>query len=212
MGAKSRVMAICLIVASLAASFAFWRHAQWVAHNLSRNEYDVASAILTATFEGTHSDPSVRQLVITSLTDSGESDPPRDGNGRPLTWAERAGSLRADNPSIDQSTLDDFHKANAHQAKLRRLFHLNIQYQVVDEAWMESEFKIHHGWPAFYARFPNSQGILTISRVGFSKDGRQALVYIKNSCGGLCGGGNYMLMEKRDGRWEIAKEINVWMS
>jgi len=31
-------------------------------------------------------------------------------------------------------------------------------------------------------------------------------------CGGLCGSGMYVVMERRDGRWVITKEIEMWIS
>jgi hypothetical protein len=40
----------------------------------------------------------------------------------------------------------------------------------------------------------------------------QALFYESHSCDELCGGGEYVVMERRDGRWVIEKEIEMWMS
>lgn len=57
-----------------------------------------------------------------------------------------------------------------------------------------------------------SQGIATFSRVGFRADGTQALFYIGSRCGVLRGVGWYVVMEKREGRWVILKEIEMWIS
>ena len=48
--------------------------------------------------------------------------------------------------------------------------------------------------------------------MGFNADGTQALFYISNRCGGLCGRGSYVVMEKRDDHWVIEKEIEMWVS
>lgn len=48
--------------------------------------------------------------------------------------------------------------------------------------------------------------------LGFRADGTQALFYIGNRCGVLCGAGWYVVMEKREGRWVILKEIETRIS
>jgi len=60
--------------------------------------------------------------------------------------------------------------------------------------------------------FRGAQGILTFSRVGFRADGTQALFYWSNRCEGLCDTGMYVVLEKRNDRWLIAKEIEMWIS
>jgi hypothetical protein len=81
----------------------------------------------------------------------------------------------------------------------------------VDSTQLDFIFQ-NGGWPAFYKRFPDSPGILRLSRVGFDADATQALFYTSHTCGGLCAGGEYVVMERRDGRWVIEKEIEMWMS
>jgi len=54
--------------------------------------------------------------------------------------------------------------------------------------------------------------MVTWSRVGFNADGTQALFYESYRCGGLCGTGRYMVMEKRSGGWVIGANIVVWVS
>ena len=102
---------------------------------------------------------------------------------------------------------------NAQQGFLRRSLHPSIDYELVSSAQLEPIFCKHCGfWPAYYRRFPGSPGILTFSRVGFSADGTQALFYLSNHCGDLCGTGLYVVMEKHGGRWTIEKEIEMWIS
>jgi hypothetical protein len=121
--------------------------------------------------------------------------------------------LHKDSPALQQTTLDAFQQANTQQASLRRSFRLPIEYELVNSAQLESIFKNHgDGWLIFYRRFPGAQGVLTFSRAGFSADGTQALFYWSNSCGGLCGGSMFVVLEKRGGRWEIAQELEKRLS
>jgi hypothetical protein len=137
-----------------------------------------------------------------------------DGNGQPIPWADTAKSLLKKAPALQQTTIDAFREAGSKQAFLRRRsLHPSIDCELVTPAQLEPIFCKHCGfWPAYYKQFPGSQGILTFSRVGFSADGTQALFYLSNRCGDLCGTGMYVLMENRNGRWTIEKEIEMWIS
>ena len=67
-------------------------------------------------------------------------------------------------------------------------------------------------WEAFYRRYPDSPGVVTLSPVGVSSDGQAAMVMVDNSCGGLCGSTYYYLLEHREGRWVVARRVAVRFS
>lgn len=65
--------------------------------------------------------------------------------------------------------------------------------------------------------FPlNAVVIFDVSAVGFNADRTRALVYVGHNCGGLCGGGTYHLLVKKDGHWQIDRWYRgggcVWAS
>src|SRR2546423_35512 len=55
------------------------------------------------------------------------------------------------------------------------------------------------GWKGFYEKYPDSGGYNEVSAVGFNKDKTVAIVYVAHSCGGLCGGGSFHVLEKEEG-------------
>jgi len=57
------------------------------------------------------------------------------------------------------------------------------------------------GWKDFYDEYPKSGGINELSAVGFNADKTLAIVYVGHSCGGLCGGGTYHVLQKKEGKW-----------
>ena len=184
---------------------------------LTTDEYGVFSAYFAETFTGQKGEELTKdgiiKIVVSNTTSSGDDDLLRDENGRPVPWEKTAESLRKEAPALQQATINAFQKANTQQALLRRSLQPSIDYELVDPARLQSFFIRNGGmWPAYYKEYPGSQGILTLSRIGFSGDGTQALFYMSNRCGGLCGGGSYVLMEKRSGRWLIGKEIEMWVS
>jgi hypothetical protein len=183
---------------------------------VSAAEYEVLSTWSADTFTGQKAQQiakGVVKIVISDTTQSGDDDLLRDENGRPIPWEKTAESLRKNAPTLQQATIDSFRGVNAQQAMLRRSFQPVIDYELADSTKIDSIFtKKGDPWSAYYKQFPGSQGILTFSRVGFSADGRQALFYVSNRCGGLCGGGSYVVMENINGRWMIGKEIVKWVS
>jgi len=180
---------------------------------VSAAEYEVLTAWIDAKLNSKERVGKIAKVVIFDTTKSGDDDLLGDENGRPIPWEKTAESLRKKDPALQQATLDAFRKVNAQQEFLRRSLHPSIDYEVVTSAQLEPIFCHHCGfWPAYYKQFPGSQGLLTFSGVGFSVDGTQAFFYFSNRCEGLCGTGDYVIMEKRDGRWAIQKEINMWVS
>lgn len=65
------------------------------------------------------------------------------------------------------------------------------------------------GGPAGEAQRSVVRDRLLLSRAGFDRGGRRALVTVTVNCGGLCGGGATLLMERQaDGRWRQARVVS----
>ncbi|MEH6414639.1 hypothetical protein [Pseudomonas sp. CGJS7] len=67
-------------------------------------------------------------------------------------------------------------------------------------------------WPEFHKTFPQSAGILRISRAVVSSRGDHALMYVARSYGNLGGEGGLELLELRQGRWRVIGHVGLWMS
>jgi len=82
---------------------------------------------------------------------------------------------------------------------------------------IETNFPTKNGYPVinkddFNKNHSESGRYYAFSRVGFSKDGKQALVLFSDVCNALCGKGAYYLLTNRDGVWKIEKESETWRS
>ena len=51
-----------------------------------------------------------------------------------------------------------------------------------------------------------------MSPIGFNAPHHQALVYVGNSCGMLCGAGYLVLLEKKKDKWVVQKTAQIWIS
>lgn len=185
--------------------------------DLTDSEYQVLSAYLGDTYIGKKGEDRVgahiAKIVIANKTQSDQEDPGMEGeNGRPIPWSETSRFLRKQSPMLQASTLNSFRVANTHPLLLRPRLQLSLPYEVVDKSEIDAILRNDGWWTDYYKKYPGSQGFLTVSRVGFSADGKEAMFYSTNFCGGLCGEGTYVVMEKVGATWRIAKEIMMWVS
>ncbi|HWW98739.1 MAG TPA: hypothetical protein VNY74_13620 [Edaphobacter sp.] len=59
------------------------------------------------------------------------------------------------------------------------------------------------GWEGLAERYPDSaHSYIVLSPVAFNADKTIAVVYMGHSCGSLCGGGTFYVLEKKDGIWK----------
>ena len=180
-------------------------------------EYEVYSAYISQSFVGSVGEDRVgkrvSQIVIVNHTESDKEDLDRflDPDDMPPGGSVEK-YLGKEAPSLRVVTISNYHRANEKQAELSLHFHLPLEYQLVSQEKIGSIVKGPADWPEFYEEYPGAQGHLWLSRVGFSHDRKQALFYVDNWCGGKCGTGSYVVMEKHGATWKITKEVFIWMS
>jgi len=96
-------------------------------------------------------------------------------------------------------------------------FHLPVTVALVHEREVEALFpgdesRMRRGWPLFYARYPGSQGLLTLSRVVYDEQRALALVYAANQCDDLAGAGLVVLLRREPGKWLVLRSVRLWVS
>ena len=110
------------------------------------------------------------------------------------------GCLRPDAESakLIGTAIDDHIRMNKTNWRLLKKFKLQIPYQ-----FMKPPTAIFNNedWDKFYRAYRDSAGFVYLSAVGFNADKTVAVVSIGHWCGGLCGEGQYHVLQKKDGRW-----------
>jgi hypothetical protein len=180
-------------------------------------EYQVLSAYIASVFTGDKGEDRVgshvSKIVIASKTRSDRDDREiEDDDGKPMSWKQISRYLHREATTLQPEMLTSFRDANTHPAPFRPSFRLPVAYELVDKTEIDAIFKKGGWWTDYYKKYPDSQGFLSLSRVGFSTDGKQAVFYSRNGCGGKCGTGTYVVMEKVDSSWKVVKEILIWVS
>jgi len=184
---------------------------------VSEIEYAVFSAYITHTFTGSRGEDRVgshvSNIVIINMTrfdlDYSQIE---DENDKPVSWKKTSKFLQKEAPTLQPATIEKLREVGAQSAPFHPSFQLPVPYQLVDAKEIDEIFKNGGWWTDYYKKYPGSQGILTLSRIGFSADGNQALFYATNSCGGKCGTETYVVMQRSGTSWKLVKEILIGVS
>lgn len=115
-------------------------------------------------------------------------------------------------PSLSKATFDDFLTNNESRILLRDSFTLPVKRIFISDEELNSILKSKLYWEAFYKKYPNSQGVMTLSNVGFDAQKKQALVYISNTRGSLDAIGMYVVLEKQNNVWRVKENYADWAS
>ncbi|MDI9239550.1 hypothetical protein QLQ15_11610 [Lysobacter sp. LF1] len=67
-------------------------------------------------------------------------------------------------------------------------------------------------WAQFHRTFPGASGVLHITRPVLSADRSSALLYVTHHCGGLCGAGLLVRLERSPHGWRVVEHKGVWVS
>ncbi len=113
--------------------------------------------------------------------------------------------------AVQKETMDNFQMRNTQSYPLVDLFDLDVTVVFLNKAEVEKHFR-ESAWFGLYSRYPFSQGVMTLSRVGFNREMNQALVYLGNEKEILDGVGYYTLLVKENGTWVIQDKVLVWIS
>lgn len=135
-----------------------------------------------------------------------------DKDSKKINWLADWGFLEKMKPE----TMPDFLIKNEGSATLENKFPSAFDYQFTTDEQLKKDFEFKYdddmNWELFQKKYPNNDSIYTLSRVGFSQDSKEALVFVTFWCFYTCGEGNYYLMKKENDEWKIVDGIRTWIS
>ncbi len=103
-------------------------------------------------------------------------------------------------------------KTSTQKIKIKSFINPTFNLKPINKRKFDSFFKrdIDKGWDQIYKKF-QSNWVVEFSKVSFS--GNYAAVYYAYHCGGLCGSGQLLVLEKKESaNWVVISTINLWMS
>jgi hypothetical protein len=171
--------------------------ARAAAATLTLAEQDVIEALLTQDFDTKNSKQHViRETTSVSQLQSG-------------TYDAFSKSLREEAKQRDQAfkeALDNFLQKN--KTAIRIAFPTNApkSVELISDATVEEIFPSQRGvkpkgWDYFYRRFPDSRGLITVSRVGMDAKGTVAIIYLGQQHQDLDGIGFIRILKREGKKW-----------
>jgi hypothetical protein len=109
---------------------------------------------------------------------------------------------------------DDLNRHNLRSLKFDRKFDIQSAYHLLDfeaKGYVPNSTAPLHLSPDEIKALPNGD-FVAFTRITFNADSTLALFYVEHQCGGLCGGGAFILMQKQAGQWKILDQADTWMS
>jgi hypothetical protein len=122
-----------------------------------------------------------------------------------------------DKPRLTTDLVSDFKKKNGRPSTLADRFPTVVSVRLMTGEENRTMFAgclggDTCGWSAFRKTYPGMSGITTLSRVGFNETNDIALLYLSCSRDYEAGLGLYVLLAKREGRWEVISLTTNWIS
>ncbi len=108
--------------------------------------------------------------------------------------------------------VDDFKNKNVKTYKLENKFSIPQTVVLISDEELNKIFQNETGWDVFNKIYPNSSGIIQISRVGFNSNQTQAIVYYGYQRGLLWGEGYLIYLTKDEGKWMVREQVGLWVS
>ncbi len=168
--------------------------------NIEKEEYAVYDELISDWNKAA----DIRQIVIKKFTNGEDSNNKiYDGD----YFAVRG---------VENETVKDFTEKNKRKSYQlqKNLFEKSSKIILISDLEVSRIFEKEctKGWDKFYEKFPKSQGITTVSRVGFNKNKTKALVYSGTQSLCLDGSGFFVILEKKNHEWIILKREMMWIS
>ncbi len=116
--------------------------------------------------------------------------------------------------TLDGELIDSFNTINEVACLLdSSMFPVNLQARLFSKE-KDEEYEIRGGrfYDHYYEDYPCADGLRSLSRVGFSKDGNVALVLHGIGFGRTAGTGHYFLLRNVNGHWQVVDKLMTWIS
>ena len=178
---------------------------------IEEEEYKVYSEIIKQVIEPRGSEYLVAVESQTKVV-------PFPWEQRPLREYLLEKFVASDENSVTKEMLERFVGRNLKSYNLEHKFSHDLHISLISREELRDIFKNNDGgvagWPEFYKRYPNAEGIgiITLSRVAFNDDKNIAFVFILQSYGNVGADAEFSLLKKENGSWMIIKSFFDWCS
>jgi hypothetical protein len=116
-------------------------------------------------------------------------------------------------PPWADEAVRDFIVQDRCRVPLPRLLPVSHGYDLLTEQEHDAIFSDNReGWKRLWARWPHVNGIVSLSRIGFTADRDCAFLALGISCDSLAGAGYYVLLVRTPEGWDVRNTKQRWIS
>lgn len=127
----------------------------------------------------------------------------------PFTFTGFA-SLNENLPELEKDTYKDFNNQNRISEKFSKPKNIDNIVLVSKNETAKIMKGNTDGWNSFYEKYPESQGILKVSNIGFNKNRDQALLFVENRANRQEGLGYFILFTRIGDLWKEDKIVIIY--
>lgn len=202
-----------LILSSICMSlfFACSKHQEEETHFILKTsdllddvDYQIYSTVLTET------QANSKQLIVFQTSSKGMSISEEIGSDSYVKF------FKSEIPDLDLTVFTDYNRINANAVNFDNKFTVNSKtVKLIGEEELNFIFSIgdiNGSWEQFYKKYPNSNGYIRFSRIGYNTDKTWAFLEIGNFYASLGAEGAIVILKKENAAWKIAKIQMTWIS
>lgn len=121
--------------------------------------------------------------------------------------------FQTEHPELTDDLIDGFLALNETAVPFPLPLPTRKEYQTLNAVELEALAETDpngDAWAAFNRAFPDAGGTVTFSQVAFDQTGNYALVYLSVICGGTCGNGRLVFLNRTADGWRVEGEYTIW--
>jgi hypothetical protein len=164
---------------------------------VTEEEYAVYAAVIEQTFLSSQSE----MVVVQYETIAVGLKIPTETREKIVTYA----------PEISEKMLDALEHANEQSATLDERIPLGIKALVRPADDLQTMLQQDPTWQTFYKTYPNTPGIVAVSRAVFDQKGETALVYATLRSGLSNEAAYFLVLHKENDLWRVVKKFPEWL-
>lgn len=143
-----------------------------------------------------HNKREIKSIVVISQTDELDE-----------YWRDKLVS-DLENEGIQEEVVEAWRKENESTSLLQRKFDFKYEYHMVTRTEL-GEYESDHFFNEFYKRYPDSNGLISVSRIGYDKTRNTALIHVIHSFGTFGARYYFIVLQKSTGGWDIVRRIST---
>ncbi len=143
-----------------------------------------------------HNKRDVKSIVVISQTDELNE-----------YWKNKFISELEDE-GIQEEVIEAWRTENNSVILLQRKFDFDYEYFIVNRDELD-EYGSEHFFSEFYKRYPDSNGLISVSRIGYDETRTTALIHVIHSFGTLGARYYFLVLQKSAGGWDVVRRIST---